>query len=383
MKIAEVVATFPPYHGGMGYVCYHNALELAKRGHAVKVFTLDHARLSCDDDPPEIKIERLKPLIALGDAGLLPHLVRRLRGFDVIHLHYPFYGGAEFVLLAASIYKIPYVLTYHMDVVGNTLAKRAVLGLYNPLLRARILQKASRIGALTLEHLASSDVKGLVDWNEVVEVANGVDIELFRPREKKPELVAKHNLQGKTVALFVGNIQPFKGLHLLIDAIAAIDRDDLVLLVVGDGYAADENRRRVAERGLGHRVIFAGAQSPRGALPDYYNLGDFLVLPSTHSESFGLVVLEAFASGIPAIVSALPGPSKVVDNGVDGLIVRIGDVKDLREKILFLAQHADIRHEMGVSARLKVESRYSWSRAAEQLEQVFHAVCAKRKSSCV
>ena len=93
MKIAEVIATFPPHHGGMGYVCYHNALELARRGHEVTVFTLDHGRQSYDDDPGEFKIVRLRTPMMYGDGGIVPQLFSGLKGFDIIHLHYPFFGG--------------------------------------------------------------------------------------------------------------------------------------------------------------------------------------------------------------------------------------------------------------------------------------------------
>ena len=82
--------------------------------------------------------------------------------------------------------------------------------------------------------------------------------------------------------------------------------------------------------------MFAGPQSPTGLLPIYYGIGDLLVLPSLWSEAFPLVVLEAMASGKPAIVSSLPGPSGLVRHGVDGLIARVGDCDDLMQKIEFL-----------------------------------------------
>jgi len=85
MKIAEIISTFPPCHGGMGYICYHNSIELARRGHDVTVFTLDHGRSNYENDPPEINIVRLKTPLLYGDGGLIPQLYCQLKKFDVIH----------------------------------------------------------------------------------------------------------------------------------------------------------------------------------------------------------------------------------------------------------------------------------------------------------
>lgn len=374
MKIAEVVATFPPYHGGMGYVCFHNSRELALRGHDVTVFTLEHGRLSYEADLKDFKIVRLKTPLIYGDGGMVPQLCSMLKAFDIVHLHYPFFGGAEYVYLSSLLNGRKYFLTYHMDVYGNTLLKRLIMAAYEPLLTKKIIKRADYIGALSIAHLKSSKVAPYVDWNRVVEMPNGVDVKKFCPREKKQGLVREYNLEGKTVVLFVGNLQPFKGLHLLIDSISRIKDRNIVLLVVGGGYNESEYKKQARERGVEERVIFAGPKSPEKDLPDYYNLGDFLVLPSLHSESFGLVVLEAMASGIPAIVSELPGPSQLVENGKTGLYVKIGDVEDLKNKIEYLAKEKEIRQHMGAEARKKVLEKYNWESIGKLLEKTLEDI---------
>lgn len=369
MKIAEVIATFPPYHGGMGYICFHNSRELARRGHDVTVFTLDYGRLTYERDPKDFKIVRLKTPLIYGDGGMVPQLLFMLKGFDIVHLHYPFFGGSEYVYLASLLSGKKYFLTYHMDVYGNTLLKRMIIGPYERLLLKRIIRGADRIVANTAEHLISSKVGGFVDRDKVVVIPNGVDAEKFRPRPKQQVLLDKYGLKDKVVLLFVGNLQPFKGLHLLIKAIAGLENEKIVLLVVGGGYGENEYRRQIREMGLEKRVIFTGPRSPDQDLPDYYNLGDFLALPSTHSENFPLVVLEAMASGIPAIVSLLPGPSQVVRNGETGLHVKIGDVEDLKNKIEYLAKEKETRQRMGEEARKQVMEKYNWEIIGGLLER--------------
>jgi glycosyltransferase involved in cell wall biosynthesis len=371
MKIAQVIATFPPYHGGMGYVCYHNALELARRGHDVTVFTLEHDRLSYDKDPGEFKIVRLRTPMMYGDGGIVPQLYTGLKGFDIIHLHYPFFGGAEYVYLVSLLRGEKYFLTYHMDVFGNTFLKKLLINAYTKLFMKHIIQKADVIGALSREHLKSSQAARFVDWSKVVDMPNGVDTGIFSPRDKNEALLEKHGLRDKTVVLFVGNLQPFKGLHLLIDAMAMIEDERIVLVIVGGGYCEADYKQQVKDKGLHERVIFAGPQSPDYNLPLYYNLCDFLVLPSTYSESFGLVVLEAMASGKPAIVSSLPGPSQLIHNGTDGLVVKTGDREDLKKKIEYLAANTQLCQDMGRAGRDKVVKKYSWSTISEHLEKIF------------
>lgn len=372
MKIAEVVATFPPDYGGMGYVCFHNARELALRGHDVTVFTIDHGRLNYKNDPEDFKIVRLKTPLVYGDGAMIPQLFSRLKCFDIIHLHYPFFGGAEYVYLASLFKRQRYFLTYHMDVYGNTPLKKLIIGVYEPLLMKKIITRAALIGSPGIEYLKKSKVGSFIPWDKVVAFPHaGVDVERFCPRQKDKSLVQKYKLQGKIVVLFVGNLQPFKGLHILIDAVSRIKNENIVLLVVGGGYREKTYKRQVAEAGLEGRVIFAGPKLPDQDLPDYYNLGDFLVLASTHSESFGLVVLEAMSSGKPAIVSSLPGPSQLIENGVDGLVARVGEVEDLKNKIEYLTAEKELRKMMGLAGRKKVIEKYTWGKIGEQLERTF------------
>lgn len=370
MKIAEVVATFPPHHGGMGYVCLYNSLELARRGHDVTVFTLEHGRLTYENDPPELNIVRLNSPLIYGDGGVVPQLVTLLSGFDIVHLHYPFFGGAEYVYLNSLITGTRYFMTYYMDVYGNTALKKIIIGMYEPLLLKRIVRRASAICSPGKNFLQTTKAARMIDYEKLSDVGfGGVDSTRFMPREKNRTLLEKYRLDGKIVLLFVGNLIPFKGLHLLINALAKIDMPQVSLLVIGGGYAEMEYRKQVETMGLESRVVFAGPKSPAVDFADHYNLGDIFVLPSTHSESYGLVILEAMASGLPVVVSALPGPAQLVEDGVDGLLTAVGDSEDLGRKITFLLENREIRLLMGAAARKKIIGRFNWETIGGQLEK--------------
>ncbi|OGW48017.1 MAG: hypothetical protein A2078_05465 [Nitrospirae bacterium GWC2_57_9] len=373
MKIAEIVSTFPPVLGGMGSVCFHNARELARRGHDVTVFTIQYQHRVFPDDPPGLKVVRLGSPLIYGAGGFFPQLYTRLAGFDFIHLHYPFFGAAEYVYLASLIRKQKYFLSYHCDAFGDSGPRRAIIRLYEHLLLRKILSRASGIGAVSMAHFSSSRASSLVHREKVVEIPNGVDAELFCPREKDRALVERYGLQDKMVVLFVGRLQDCKGIDVLIDALSLLRNDKIVLLVVGGGYSDERYREEAITRGVQDRVFFVGPVSHEEELPRYYNVCDLLVLPSTYMESFSLVVLEAMASAKPVVVSSLPGPSQLVSDGTDGLISRAGDSRDLCSKIEQLCDSPDKRRRMGSAGREKVLRRYDWSGIGKQLEDIFTA----------
>ena len=375
MKIAQVIGTFPPHHGGMGYICYHNTVQLARKGHEVTVFTLDYGISYSPLPKQNFKIVRLKALLKYGDAGVVPQLAGMLKNFHIVHLHYPFFGAAEYVYLNHVFNGTPYFLTYHMDVFGDTGLKKLLIAGYEPLLMKRIVTHSSGICSPGNTYLKSTKAAGFIPWEKVMPVGyGGVDIHRYAPREKDQSLIDRHGLKNKTVGLFVGNLIPFKGLHLLIDVVAEIDDKDFVLVVVGGGYNEDAYKKQVEERKISNRLIFAGPQLPSHDLPAYYNLSDFLVLPSTHSESFGLVILEAMASGKPAIVSDLPGPSQLVNHETDGLIFKTGSCSDLKKKMVEMICNKTRIEKMGKQARKKVVDKYTWGKIGMELETAFQSI---------
>ncbi|PIS05160.1 MAG: hypothetical protein COT81_02355, partial [Candidatus Buchananbacteria bacterium CG10_big_fil_rev_8_21_14_0_10_42_9] len=151
MKIAQIVSTFPPYHGGMGNTAYNFSKYLAKLGHDVTVITPTTAK---KDNPAEFKIEYLKPLFSFGNAGFLPQLFWRLSEYDIIHLHYPFFGGTEAVLFFKKFKnpKAKLVLQYHMDVVASGF-KSCFFKIYNKIVRPQIIEIADLIICSSFDYI--------------------------------------------------------------------------------------------------------------------------------------------------------------------------------------------------------------------------------------
>lgn len=123
------------------------------------------------------------------------------------------------------------------------------------------------------------------------------------------------------VALYVGRLSRLKGVHLILDAFAAVSRDhqDLQLAIVGNGEEEGALRAQAAEWGLSDRVLFAG-KIPHGELPRWYNAADVCVAASER-ESVGLTVLEALACGTPVVATRVGVAPLVIRDGVNGALV--------------------------------------------------------------
>ncbi len=379
MRIAQVTATFPPYLAGTGNVCYHNALALAMAGHDVTVFTSERPA-TATSDPPGITVRRLPALLRLGNASVLPGLLN-MGGFDLVHLHYPFYFGAELVLLRSLVNRLPYVVTYHQDVLlGGFLRNAATI--HHRLLATRVLAGASVVLATSWDYARFSRLGPLVERGvvRVDELPNGVDSRHFRPDVEVGGLREQYGIgPGDRVILFVGALDRphyFKGVDVLLRALTRLRDNGIRLLVVGDGDQRARYQTLAARLGLRDRVVFGGRVSD-ARLPAHYVLADALVLPSTTmGEAFGLVLLEALACQTPVIASNLPGVRSVVANGEDGLLVEPGDAEDLAAKLVALLGDSRRRRRMGERGRAKVEARYTWERIGTRLETIYRQVLA-------
>ncbi len=378
MRIAHVTATFPPYYAGTGIVCYHNALELARRGHDVTVFTAAHPPGEYTY-PSEITVRRLPVLFRVGNAPVLPGLLG-LHGFDLIHLHIPFVCGAEVVSIVSSLRHIPFVITHHNDMLGDGL-RRHLLGLYWAVSTQCIIPGARKILAVSLDHAWASHLAPIYRRRpaDVVEVPNGVDVNLFNPAVDGRWVREKHGISEEAkLALFVGVLDRahhFKGVGHLLHALARQNNQDLILMLVGDGDQKAHWVELADTLGLSARTRFVG-MIPNDHLPPYYAATDAVILPSLPPESFGMVLIEAMACGKPVIASNLPGVRTVVSDSEDGLLVTPGDVTDLAEKIHMLLDSPQRRTTMGERGRMKVEEKYAWPKVVEQLERVYEEALA-------
>lgn len=201
----------------------------------------------------------------------------------------------------------------------------------------------------------------------------GVNLSLFRPlpREAARQSIG---LNGKRGILFVGRVEPLKGLDLLLKAFAEVAalRDDCELLVAGGdpipGSYAARMEQLAAGLGLADRVRFLGTVDQR-RLPLYYSACDLVVVPS-HYESFGLSAAEALACGTPVIASKVGGLPTVVREGENGFLIPWRCPEAFAERINLLLSDRALWGRLAHNARPSVE-RFDWGAIAEQVLDVY------------
>jgi len=386
MKIAQVVCRFKPYKGGISNMAYDESLGLAKLGHQVTVFTPLYNVKDKGYTVSEFKIERLSDFGRIGNGAFLPQLFFKLNGFDIVHLHYPFFGGAEVVWLWEVLKgkKCKLVLTYHMDVVGGIFMK-PFFHFHTKFIMPRIIRAADRVIVTSQDYAATGNIRNLVKKypEKFIELPPSVDLERFFPSNKDKALLYKYgiNQEFDRVMLFVGALDKahyFKGIQFLINSFNVLDFSgshsvnyQVKLLIVGEGNLKHKYEEQVAEAGLQQKIIFADPVSDKD-LARYYNLADVVVLPSVdRSEAFGITLIEAMACAKPVVAANLPGVRSVIDNGIDGFVFEVKQEGDLANRVNKLFQDQELRNKMGQAGRNKAEKLFNQDILIQKLERIY------------
>jgi D-inositol-3-phosphate glycosyltransferase len=200
----------------------------------------------------------------------------------------------------------------------------------------------------------------------------GVDHRVFTPGSQAAAR-ATLGLPGQRVLLFVGRIQPLKGLDLAVRTLAELDRTDTVLWVVGGPSGAEgpaelaRVEKLAAGLGVAGRVLFLPPR-PHADLAVYYRAADVCLVPS-RNESFGLVALEAAACGTPVVASAVGGLRSIVDDGHTGFLVEDRDPLDWATPVALLIDDGELATTMGARAAAW-SGRWSWHMTAARLRRL-------------
>jgi D-inositol-3-phosphate glycosyltransferase len=279
-------------------------------------------------------------------------------------------------------WRLPLIVTAH-SLFGEH-SDQAIHTLMAPNLRA-----ADHVIAVS-EHIADQAISLGVAPDRISVIRSGVDLDRFRPRDHALARAALGISEQIPLVLFVGNLEPRKQVDVLLRALARV-RDNvpgLVALIVGSGESAgvqDQTTRLVRlsqELGLQGVVRFNGRVADEH-LQHMYAAADVFALPSS-SEAQGIVALEAMASGLPVVASAVGGLLGTIDDGQTGFLVPPGDVTSLASRILELLQDRARRASMAAAARQKVERDFSWQRAVAATVEVYrHVLASPGRAPCV
>ena len=373
MKILQVGKYYHPDHGGIETVIQNLSEGLVEHGHEVKVLCSSGPALNFKTQLNEssmngVHIYRVPSYGVLLSQPLsmgLPFAFTKLaQDFDIIHVHTP-NPLAEISSALISNQK-PLVVSYHSDIVRQ----KMVLPLYQPLLK-RFLNQAKRIVVATQNHVRYSPHLSLFQEKCTV-VPYGISGTPFRTSSEKNQKADQLRNLGKYV-LFVGRLVSYKGVEILIDALAQVD---IHAVIVGEGPLKESLILRAKKLNILNRVHFVGSVPDSQELAAYYKASEFLILPSiTKNEAFGMVQLEAMASGRPVIASRLnSGVSLVQEEGITGLYFNPSDPQDLARAMKELLSDPKKLTEMGIAAQKRFENHYTQKKMVEGYLKVYEAL---------
>ena len=282
-----------------------------------------------------------------------PRIRAALREFapDVVHVHEPFVPSTS--LYAALSSPAPVVATFH-----SYMERSLLLTAASPVL-ARLWHRLA--GRIAVSRAAAGFVQRTFPGPLRI-VPNGVDVDRFR--RSGPA----HLPPGRCV-LFVSRLEPRKGFRVAVEAMSSVLRrvPEALLVVVGDG--PERKIHAEAPPAVRERIMMLGAVS-NAELPPYHGACELFLAPATGRESFGIVLVEAMAAGLPVAGSDIPGYREVVRNGVEGLLSRPGDADALAESVLSLLTNSSLRGRLREAA-LQRADRFRWERVAEEVEEVY------------
>lgn len=379
--------------GGMNVYVRDLSRELSRQGITVDIFTrsqsphwprqqplAEHAHVIPLKAGPEQPYNKNQIYHHLDEftAGLLA----RQETYDLIFAHYWLSGLVGLKL--RSQWQVPVVQMFHtLALLKNQIAQSPAE-----------LEPQQRINCERelihrVDHLIAATP---VDKNHMIEhydapadkisvVSPGVDLTLFKPLAKR---LARQHLGipvDHKMILFVGRIQPLKGIDILLHALALVKQhlphleQDICLAIIGGEANAEAENAEMARLqhlritlGLEEMVTFLGSKD-HDTLVYYYAAAEMVVVPS-HYESFGMVAVEAMACGTPVIASDVGGLTFSVADGFNGYLVPARDARALADKIMLLLKHPMLQAQLSEQAQNWAE-QFSWANIATELQHVF------------
>jgi D-inositol-3-phosphate glycosyltransferase len=309
--------------------------------------------------------------------------------YDIIHSHYWMSG-----LAAASLSDLwggtPIIHMFHtLGEMKNRIARsdEEREGEYRLNGERQVLRRADRIVAATLAELTQLRFLYKADASRIVIIPPGVDLSHFYPIPSDEAKMYVGLKPEDRMVLFVGRIEPLKGVDTLIHAMCCLTLKDKsrpvhLAIIGGDPSATPEKMTAEMKRlqalcdelALGQTVVFLGKRD-QDTLPYYYSAAEVLVMPS-HYESFGMVALEAMACGTPVIASEVGGLAYLVRDGETGFTIPSEEPEMLCDKISWLLNDADLHARMSAQAA-EYAKDYGWEKIAHRIVEEYQKLMVK------
>jgi len=387
MKILQVFAIFTSQINGTVKLLYQLSEALMKRGHEVVIYTSDYKSDQIFiNSLPGVKIYPFHNWLSLARLYLMPGMIletkRKLKDFDIIHLHC-FRSFQNIVIHHyAKKYGIPYVLDTHGSLPrthGGRGFKLLLRWLFDVTFGNRILRDASEVVAETQVGISEYKEFG-VNQDKIVLITPQFAIEGFSQLPSSGLFRQKYNIKDKHIVLFLGRLHWIKGLDFLVESFnrLAKSRSDIILVIVGndDGYKSTLDKL-IKELDLSDKILFTGfldGVAKLSALVD----ADVLVQSSVYEQGTG-VPFEAILCNTPIIVSKNTGGGENVDRIDAGYLVEYGNKKELSDTIQYVLDNPTEAQEKTQKAKEYIKSNLSLDKGIEKYEKLYEEVSERCK----
>ena len=304
---------------------------------------------------------------SIAPVGLSPRIIMRMKrvlreyGPHVTHIHEPL---APWVSMAATVAgPLPKIGTFHAWSTGDRIYRAM-----SPFIHKIVSDLSVRVAVSPSAQSFAAEALGLPTADFTI-LPNGVDDTRFATAEPLPDLVDP----TRPLLLFVGRLEKRKGLETLIKAFLRLRSQGhhMRLVVVGEGPER-ERCQSLVPPSLRTEVLFVGAVSHKD-LPRYHASADVFVSPANGGESFGIVLLEGMAAGLPVVASNIPGYRTVMTDGVQGRMVPPDDATALAEALEALLANDKLRKAMAAEG-LRTSAEYAWPVVGARLEELYRTV---------
>lgn len=373
-RLTLLAKYFPPVRGGMEQ---HAGLLTRAVSDVLDTTVIAHGeqRGTVRERLYGAQIVRCGTLATLFSQPLSPSYGREMRKAspDIVHLHAPNVLATQAALRAPRSARI--VVTHHADILGREPLRSLALTAYR-----RVIARARAV-IVSAKNLArfSRDLPECSSKLHVIPFSTEPELEDFLAdktiRAQATALRARLALPGQVLCIFVGRLVPYKGLDVLLSAMAQVPA--LSLAVIGDGQLMAQSRALAQSLGIGARVHFLGAAEER-VKQTVYAAADMFAMPSvTTAEAFGISQIEAMRWGLPVVTTDLP--SGVPEVGVPGetsLIVKPRDISALAAALKRLCDDAELRHRMGEAGRARALAHYSFDAFRTRMRDFYTGVLA-------
>jgi glycosyltransferase involved in cell wall biosynthesis len=383
MRIALFCHKYWPAVGGLCTYAGKLTEYLVARGHDVRVFTAK----SPSDSPaheeiaPRLVVNRFSTSFGSHPPyHFMPGLVKMgaspaLRDVDLVHTVGYYFFGTVFAHTVARLHGIPHVTTPVYTLNPSNWQRRS----FDAVVGRRLVRNAAHVipqSAHEVELLRADRF----ELRTHTTIPFGVDSDFFERCYDVDDLRERHAIRpGEKVLLFVGKIMSPKGAFDCLGVVARLRAEGrpLRLIMIGDVHEREVARfaARVRELDLDHAVILPGAMTDRREISRYYQLADVVLFPS-HYEQFGIVAIEAAASGKPLIGTPVGIMQTLVPQRGFGLLHRPGDLDGFRRNLVDVLDSPSYR-ENAASHRRDILDRYDWRRISADTEKIY-ALASRR-----